>query len=384
MPEAWEWTTLNGLTELIEDCPHSTAKDEGKGFALIRTPNVGEGHLILDKVHRVSKEIYDKRNARAIPQYMDIIYAREAPAGNAAMIDDKELVCLGQRTVLIRPLVNFVDSMWLTYAINSPYARTSLISKATGSTVTHVNMENIRPFVLPLPPLTEQRRIVKEIERWFSLIDIIESGKESLKTAVKQAKAKILDLVIHGKLVPQDPADEPASELLRRITPKAEITSDNAQYGKVPQGWCRCRLSSIVKIINGKSQKDVEDTNGPYHIYGSGGIIGKANQYLCEAGSTIIGRKGTINCPIFVRENFWNVDTAFGMKPIQGLSDEFYFYFCNYFDFSKLDKSTALPSLTKRDIGNIVFPLPPLAEQRRIVAKIEELFAQLDLIEAEL
>ena len=96
--------------------------------------------------------------------------------------------------------------------------------------MTNLNSDKVADTYSPLPPLAEQYRIVSEIEQWFSLIDVIESGKTSLQAAVKQAKSKILDLAIHGKLVPQDPADEPASELLRRINPKAEITSDNARY----------------------------------------------------------------------------------------------------------------------------------------------------------
>ena len=94
---------LEDVCELIADCPHTTAPDEGKGYPLIRTPNVGKGRLLLEGVHRVSKDIYDKRNMRAIPQKDDIIFAREAPAGNAALIREGQEVCLGQRTVLIRP-----------------------------------------------------------------------------------------------------------------------------------------------------------------------------------------------------------------------------------------------------------------------------------------
>ena len=91
---------------------------------------------------------------------------------------------------------------------------------------------------IPLPPFPEQQRIVAEIEKCFALIDIIENGKADLQTTIKQAKSKILDLAIHGKLVSQDPNDEPASELLKRINPKAELTCDNGQYGKIPENWC--------------------------------------------------------------------------------------------------------------------------------------------------
>ena len=145
----------------------------------------------------------------------------------------------------------------------------------------------------------------------------------------------------------------------------------------------RTRLSDLIVIKSGKNHQAL--SKGPYPVYGSGGVIGKAMEYTCLAGSTIIGRKGTINHPIFVEENFWNVDTAFGMKANNQILEDKYFYcFCLYFDFSKLDKSSALPSLTKTAIGNLIFPIPPFAEQQRIVAKIEELFSQLDKIESSL
>ena len=97
--------------------------------------------------------------------------------------------------------------------------------------------------LIPLPPLAEQKRIVNEIQRLFSIIDIIEEGKENLQEVIQMAKSKILDLAIHGKLVPQDPTDEPASKLLKRINPKAEIACDNAHYRNLPKGWAICRLS---------------------------------------------------------------------------------------------------------------------------------------------
>lgn len=132
------------------------------------------------------------------------------------------------------------------------------------------------------------------------------------------------------------------------------------------------KLGDVVKVINGKSQKEVENPSGLYPIYGSGGIIGMADAYSCLSGSTIIGRKGTINNPLFIETNFWNVDTAFGMKPNEEVDDLYFYYFCINFDFSSLDKSTALPSLTKSAIEKIIIPIPPLNEQHRIVSKIKE------------
>ena len=287
---------------------------------------------------------------------------------------------------IIRLRTIFVNADYINFVMNSQYHRNWCNDVKTDAVnQSNINAQKLSIFRVPLPPIEEQKRIVKEIKRWLSLIKIIKNGKENLQESIKQIKSKVLDLAIHGKLVPQDPNEEPASELLKRINPKAEITCDTPQYGKLPKGWCLCKISSVVDIVNGKSQKNVESPTGKYPIYGSGGIIGKAMEYTCLAGSTIIGRKGTINHPIFVEENFWNVDTAFGMKANNQILEDKYFYcFCLYFDFSKLDKSSALPSLTKTVIGNLILPIPPLAEQQRIVAKIEELFSQLDKIESSL
>ena len=240
----------------------------------------------------------------------------------------------------------------------------------TGSAQPKLSQDNLNKIPIVLPPLAEQQRIIAEIKKWFTLIDQIEQDKADLQTIIKQTKSKILDLAIHGKLVPQDPNDEPAIELLKRINPDF-TPCDNGHYTQLPEGWAICKMKQITSITNGKSQKNVETLNGIYPIYGSGGVIGRANQYLCIAGSTIIGRKGTINNPIFVEEHFWNVDTAFGLKANDAILDKYLYYFCLSFDFSKLDKSTAMPSLTKTSIGNVLIPIPPYKEQERIVAKID-------------
>lgn len=144
------------------------------------------------------------------------------------------------------------------------------------------------------------------------------------------------------------------------------------------------KWSEVLTIVSGKNQKDVESLDGKYPIYGSGGIMGYASHYLCEAGTTIVGRKGTINKPIFVNEPFWNVDTAFGITPGNELCPKYLYYFCCSFNFKELDKSTTIPSLAKRDLLQIEMPVPSLSEQERIVSKIEELFSKLDASVAEL
>lgn len=147
---------------------------------------------------------------------------------------------------------------------------------------------------------------------------------------------------------------------------------------KMREDWIECQLGEVCDIISGRNQKDVLNPNGKYPIYGSGGIFGYADNYLCDAGTTIIGRKGTINSPIYVKEKFWNVDTAFGIAPYTNIERKNIYYYCKGFNFKSLDKSTTIPSLAKRDILKIRFPLAPLPIQRAIVSKIEALFSDLD------
>ena len=138
------------------------------------------------------------------------------------------------------------------------------------------------------------------------------------------------------------------------------------------------KWDEVLHIISGKNQKEVENPNGKYPIYGSGGVMGYADEYRCDAGTTIIGRKGTINKPIYVEEPFWNIDTAFGLSPGESLLPKYLYYFCEHFNFIPLDKSTGRPSLAKNDLLKIEMPVPDLDEQRRIVSRIEELFSELD------
>ena len=388
LPKGWVWCKLDDIAYVASGSTPEKSSFVPKGIPYIKMYNLRNQKIDFEyKPQYIAAEIHNGKLQRSRTEVGDLIMNIVGPPlGKLAIIPPSlPQANFNQAAVLIRPYLHKDNiNVYLKAYLEEMSEINSISTKGSAGQV-NISLTQSQNMRIPLPPLPEIERIIKNLKYWLSFVDNIEENKEKLQNSIRQVKSKVLDLAIHGKLVPQDPNDESAIELLKRINPKAEITCDTPQYGKLPKGWCLCKISSVVDIVNGKSQKNVESPTGKYPIYGSGGIIGKAMEYTCLAGSTIIGRKGTINHPIFVEENFWNVDTAFGMKANNQILEDKYFYcFCLYFDFSKLDKSSALPSLTKTAIGNLILPIPPLAEQQRIVAKIEELFSQLDKIESSL
>lgn len=172
---------LLDICEAIVDCPHSTSKDEGNGYPLIRTPNVGKGRLKLAGVHRVSENVYNLRNERAVPQVDDLILAREAPVGNVAIIRQGQRVCLGQRTVLIRPNKKCVDPDFLVYYLLSPELQHKLLSSANGATVSHLNMSSIRSLEVQVPDIEVQKRIGAILARIDDKIELNNAINENLE-----------------------------------------------------------------------------------------------------------------------------------------------------------------------------------------------------------
>ena len=275
-----------------------------------------------------------------------------------------------------------IDSVWLTYAMLAPYSRNHLTSKATGSTVTHVNMASIRPFDLPLPPISEQHRIVAEIRRWFALIDQIEQGKADLQTTIKQAKSKILDLAIHGKLVPQDPNDEPAIELLKRINP--DFTScDNGHYTQLPDGWCECQLENIVKYEQPQAyivkSTDYDDRYlTPVLTAGKSFIIGYTNE-----------TEGIYqNTPCIIFDDFTTdsklVDFPFKVKSsamkILRVADSIEIeYVAMFMNITRLIGDTHKRYWIS-EYSKLCIPIPPKEEQKRITNAVNVMFEKLDTI----
>lgn len=234
---------LNEVCELIVDCPHTTANDEGKGFPLVRTPNIGKGRLVYDGMHRVCEDVYNKRNARAIPQENDLIFAREATAGNVALIQKGEKVCLGQRTVLIRPNQEKVNPAFLTYFLLAPKQQYNLLSTANGATVAHVNLPTIRNLKIDLPELPTQHRIASILSRYDSLIENYQKQIKLLEEAAQRLyKEWFVDFRFPGH-------------------------ENTTIIDGVPEGWEKKKVNSIIELQSGFAFKSSTfDDNGAYKI----------------------------------------------------------------------------------------------------------------------
>lgn len=277
------------------------------------------------------------------------------------------------------------------------------LSKTSNSTAQPViSGKGIYSLLIPLPPLSEQERIVSEVKRCFTLIDQIEQGKSDLQTIVKQAKSKILDLAIHGKLVPQDLNDEPASELLKRINPKAEIACDNGHNEKLPSGWVMCKMKDCCKIVTGNtpSKSDKSFYGGSFPFYkpndlDAGRHVTIASEYLTEkgrsksrmipVGTSAICCIGSIGKVGYIEKEGATNQQINCAIPHNCINTLFLYYLCtsDYFGNKLRGSSSAvtISIVNKSNMERIVLPIPPLTEQQRIVQKIEELFSVLDDIQ---
>ena len=272
----------------------------------------------------------------------------------------------------------------------------SKLDKSTA--VPSLTQSAIGEVFIPIPPINEQKRITDGISYWLGFIDTLESNLINLQLAIKQTKSKILNLAIHGKLVPQDPTDEPAAELLKRINPKAEITCDNGHYQKLPEGWCECCFDDIFNIKMGQSpngssinhQQGVEFHQGKI-LFGDKYL--KQSDMFTDAPTKLATPNSLLLCvraPVGV-VNITQREICIGrglcsLKPNAAINLDYAYHALTTYqsDFESKSTGSTFKAISGSIIRNELFALPPLQEQYRIVTKIEEIFAQLDAIEASL
>ena len=402
LPKGWVWCKLEDVTSVIGDGLHGTPQYNPNGaYYFVNGNNLSNRQIIIkNNTKRVSEEEYIKYK-KPLNEHT-ILVSINGTIGNIGTYSNEQII-LGKSACYFN-ITPFLVKEYMCYVIESNYFQKYALLSATGSTIKNVPLKAINEFYVPIPPVSEQKRIVSEIDYLLAFINKVEEGRENLQNTVQSAKSKILDLAIHGKLVPQDPNDEPASELLKRINPKAEITCDNPQYGKLPKGWCSCTLRNVCSFTNGFAfSSDAYKNNGiPLvrisNITNEGKIDLNScvyiqdeidEQYIIEKGDFLVAMSGatTGKMGVYTYGEISYLNQRVGkIKASKAL----YTPYMHYLMYSQVDNilkmayGGAQPNISAKAILAIRILLPPLAEQQRIVAKIEDLFTQLDKIEASL
>ena len=378
------WCRLEDVTSVIGDGLHGTPQYNPNGaYYFVNGNNLSNRQIIIkNNTKRVSEEEYIKYK-KPLNEHT-ILVSINGTIGNIGTYSNEQII-LGKSACYFN-ITPFLVKEYMCYVIESNYFQKYALLSATGSTIKNVPLKAINEFYVPIPPVSEQKRIVSEIDYLLAFINKVEEGRENLQNTAQSAKFKILDLAIHGKLVPQDQNDEPASELLKRINPKAEITCDTPQYGKLPKGWCETTLGNTIVIKSGDAIKVRDNRIGKYPIYGGNGITGYNESYNVDGINIIIGRVGFYCGSVhYVDNKIWVTDNAFVTKIMGNVyTPKFLYYLLQQYDLKQYSNSTAQPVISGKTVYPINVMLPPLSEQYRIVARIEELFAQLDKIESSL
>jgi type I restriction enzyme S subunit len=382
-----------------------TSKDEGT--PAFRNCNI-QGGSIDDSEWVYLKATAAKENPRSVVRYGDVLIARSGNAGNCCVVP-KTYSGYGAIDVIIaRPLLKFVSPDFLAVNLCAASTQTMLASISRGVALSHLGVTTISSLPMPLPPLTEQKRIVAKVKELFAIADSLGVAADGLENAAKRLDKKILDLAIRGKLVPQDPNNEPASELVKRIA--ASHKSPCKNQGKpidppfeIPASWEWVRLGLLVQVISGVSYSKGDITESGIRILRGGNLNGNAeltfydddvfispnyydNDNEIQCGDIVIvastGSSKVIGRPAIATHDMSGVQIGAFLRIVRAHEREFSKWiatlFCsNYYrtHIRKMSKGTNIKNLKAEYITGFAIPLPPLAEQKRIVAKIEELRA---------
>ena len=399
VPSSWVWTTLGEISNYGTTF-NIQVEDIGKNEWILELEDIEKETANI--IQRLSVKERSVKGTRHKFSAGNILYSKLRTYLNKVLVAPAEGYC----TTEIMPFDTYgiISNEYICHVLRSPFFLDYTLQCGYGVKMPRLSTTDACNGMIPLPPLKEQIRIVEAIKHWFAKIDMIESGKENLHNSIKQSKSKILDLAIHGKLVPQDPTDEPAAELLKRINPKAEITCDNGHYQKLPEGWCECKLSDVCVFDNGYafSSDNYNDCGIPLirisNITNTGSIDLSScvfiqdvpsNKFIVKSGDLLIAMSGatTGKMGVYLYEEDALLNQRVGnLKCTDAMLQQYR----NYYMFAKSDYilkiayGGAQPNISAKAILDIDVMLPPLNEQHRIVAKIEEIFAQLDAIETSL
>lgn len=393
VPKGWVWTTLEEILELVSGQDFSPEKYNNNVSGIpyiIGASNIENEQLIINRWTEYPS-VYSYLNDL-------LVVCKGAGVGKIA-INNIGTAHIARQIQAIRVYTNYINIKYIKAVVKNNIE--SIISKANGL-IPGLKRELLLSLQIPLPPFAEQQYIVKEIERWFTLIDKIEQDKSDLQAVIKQAKSKILDLAIHGKLVPQDPNDEPAFELLKRINPNftpCDNAHDKKFPHKIPNTWIWCDHNSILDISGGAqpAKSYFEITPKPGYIrlyqirdYGESPVpiyipINLASKQT-EKGDILLARYGGSLGKVFhAEQGAYNVAMAKVIFKYENLiyKEYAYYYYLSDLYQNKLKEisRTAQAGFNSTDFNDMYFPLPPFKEQKRIVAKIEKVFSVFDNIQ---
>ena len=408
IPNSWVWTTIEEICSKIGSGSTPRGSNySANGIPFFRSQNVYNDRLVYDDIKYISEEVHQKMKGTEVLANDLLLNITGGSLGRCAVVPaDFNCGNVSQHVCIMRSVL--VEPEYFHVLVLSSYFAKSM--KITGSGREGLPKYNLEQMGFPLPPLTEQQRIVAEIEHWFALIDQIEQGKADLQTIIKQTKSKILDLAIHGKLVPQDPNDEPAIELLKRINPDF-TPCDNGHYTQLPDGWCVVTLKDLCENINGLWK-------GKKEPFVNVGVIRNANftkdfkldysniEYIdveqrtfakrhLENGDLIVEKSGgSDNNPVgrtilyegksgvFSFSNFTMVLRTRNNDIV--LSKFLYYYILAKYQKGDMrlmqTQTTGLRNLILDKFLSMPIHLPPLSEQKRIIDRIETIFTSLDMI----
>ena len=379
LPKGWVWTTLGEIGSWQSGAtPSRMNKDYyGGNIPWLKTGDLNDGTIIYIP-ENITQRALEETSVRLNPKGSVLIAMYGATIGKIGILSfpatTNQACCACYEYS--------INQMFLFYFLLAN--RENFIAMGGGGAQPNISKEKIISTNMPLPPLKEQERIVAEIERWLSFVDIVEKEKSDLQSTICLAKSKILDLAIHGKLVPQDPNDEPASELLKRINPKAVITCDNPHYQNLPKGWCVTPMQMLCSLIDGEKQNGIERIN----------LDVKYLRREREAKSLMSGKYVAENALLILVDGE-NSGEVF-RTPIEGyqgstfkqlaintnMNTDYVLQVINLHRKALRENKvgSAIPHLNKKMFKAINVPIPPYNEQKRIVDAINKAFTTLNRI----
>ncbi len=430
VPEGWSWARLNQIFNFI-DYRGSTPTKISSGVPLITAKNVKSGYIDYTVDDYISEDEYADRQQRGISCYGDILFTTEAPLGNAA-IADLDKFSAGQRLITFQHYGNQkLNNTNFLYFLLSDFFQNQLNANKTGSTVAGIKAAILKGLFLPVPPIEEQQRIAASCKNMFNMIEIVKNEQEDISKLISITKSKILDLAIRGKLVPQDPNDEPASVLLERIrTEKEELIKagkikrdkkesiifrgeDNSYYQQtgtlienindwnlddIPINWELCCLGEICDYGNcvNVDTKDIDEEAWVLDLEDiekdSGKVIHKIRKYERDSSSTKhLFKKGQVlysklrpylNKVVLADEEGFCTSEILPLNFSNVVEPQYALYYLMSPTFLKYANRCSygvkMPRLGTADGRKAVFPLPPFEEQRRISQHISKIFIEID------